>query len=638
MRHGGASIGMSKTLASSLAAVFLACLPFGSAFAANASLTVVFTNNGEPLPDPAHGRVYVYEEQKRERYLAWADAARSVRIEEGTYDIVIRYINDTIVEERVLESFELSGDMTHEEDFAISPAHLTLEITAGGAPIHVHSGSYEVHVSGRRGKPLAARRPGERLTLRSGRYDIEVLYRDPQGLQSTWLIDYLVDDDHVETVDIGVASARLRVALTYRGIPVAPAEGEWEAHRPGDPQPLTGGQSGQPVELPAGTYDIRVFYGGFGGIPLERWVRDVRVEGDARETIEVLEESGAEVRVNVLSDARPLREAWFSIFPAGRREVPLTTQRSGSVVDVPAGRYDIHCTYRKGSIRAEKWLSDRVVDEATEFNVDLPLRTATLTVRPPRRIRDRVERAGVLILLDSSLEMRSEMGSRTRMELVRQAVLDSIDILDEDDIDVGLRVWGIAPRSQANCQDSTLLMPLAPLNKTGIEQTFELIRPSGFSPIAYSLQKAALDLPSNGRTTIVLITGGTDSCSGDPCDAAARLIRRGRADRIHIIGLDQLKHSESDLECVGTYHSANNRIGLRNSLRTIFREARRSDQGRVTLFLPGRNRWVASGELGQPLQLLEGRYDVMVRAGGRVYHWSDFLLDGDRTVNAEPRR
>ena len=98
MRHGGASIGMSKTLASSLAAVFLACLPFGSAFAANASLTVVFTNNGEPLPDPAHGRVYVYEEQKRERYLAWADAARKERrtihaVGDGTFIVDGRRID-----------------------------------------------------------------------------------------------------------------------------------------------------------------------------------------------------------------------------------------------------------------------------------------------------------------------------------------------------------------------------------------------------------------------------------------------------------------------------------------------------------------------------------------------------------------
>jgi hypothetical protein len=628
---------MSKSGQFILAALFLCWLSATPGFAATATLTVAFTNNGEPLPDPSLGRVYVYEEEKRERYLAWADAVRPIRIEEGTYDIVIRYSNDTIVEERVLESFELSGDVIHEESFSIVPAYLTVEITAGGNPIHVHSGSYNVYLAGRRDKPLAARRPGELLTLRAGRYDIEALYRDPQGLQSAWLNDYLVVDEHLETVDIGVASARLRVSLTYSGIPIPPSEGEWEVHRSGDPQPFAGGQSGQQIELPAGVYDVRVFYDGFDTTPLERWVRGFEVNGSTGEIIEVAEESGSEMLVNVRRDGRILREAWFSVYPAGQSETPLTTQRSGNVIDVPDGRYDIHCTYRVGSIRTERWLRDRVVDGPTEINIDLPIRTATLTIRPPRRIRDAIERSSVLILLDSSLEMRGTMGSRTRMELLRQTLLDTVGILDDENIDVGVRVWGIAPRSQNNCQDSTLLMPLAPLDKSGLEQTFELIRPSGFAPLAYSLQKAAADLPVNGRSTVVVITGGTDSCSGDPCDAAARLIRRGRADRVHIIGLDQPKHSEADLECVGTYHSASNRAGLRNSLRTIFREATRTDQGRVSVFLPGRNRWVASGELGQSIQLLEGRYDLMIRAGGRVFHWSDFELSGDVTETAGPR-
>lgn len=629
---------MSKLRAFIFAALWVSWLPAAPAVAATATLTVVFTNNGEPLPDPSQGRFYVYEEQKRERYLAWATAAQPVRVEEGTYDIVIRYVNDTIVEERVLESFTLTGNVTHEENFSIVPARLTVEITAGGTPIHVHSGSYNVYIAGTRGTPLASRRPGERLTLRAGRYDIEVLYRDPRALQSTWLNDYLIIDEHVETVDIGVAPTSLRVSLTHRGIPVSSTEGEWEVHRSGDPQPFAGGQSGQPVELPAGIYDIRVSYHGFGVTPLERWVRDVVVEDSTRETIEVVEEASAEMRVNIRHGGNPLREAWFDVYAAGRTETPLATLRSGSVLDVPAGRYDIRCTYRKGSIRAEKWLLDRVVDGRTEIDVDLPFHTATLTIRPPRRIRDRIERSSVLILLDSSLEMRSAMGSRSKMDLVRQVLLDTIDILDDERIDVGVRVWGIAPRSQNNCQDSTLMMPLASLNRSGVEQMFELIRPSGFTPIAYSLQKAASDLPINGRSTVVVITGGTDSCSGDPCDAAARLIKRGRADRIHIIGLDQPKHSGTGLECVGTYHAADNRVGLRNSLRTIFREATRADRGRVTVFLPGRNRWVASAELGQSMLLLEGRYDLKIRAGERVFHWNNFELRGDRTETARPRR
>lgn len=625
---------MSKKYALFFAAWLLAAMP---ALAASASFSVLFTNRGEPLADPEHGRFYIYEEGKRERYLSWGNAARSARIDEGVYDIVIRYINDTIVEERVLESFELSGDVIHEEAFEITPAHLTVEITAGGAPIHIHSGSYDVHVSGRRGKPMASRRPGERLTLRAGRYDIEARYRDPRGLQSTWLTDYLILDDHVEAVDIGVASARMRLSMTYHGSPLPPGSGEWEIHRSGDPQALTGGASEDRLELPAGIYDVRAVYVPPGGMPLERWVRGVEIAGDHAETVEMME-AGSELVVRIRRAGEPLSDAWYSVYPAGQTSTPIATERSGNAVELAAGEYDIHCTYRKGALRAEQWLRAQPVDGPTELAVDLPLSTATLTVRAPRRIRGQLDRSNVLILLDSSLGMNDPMGSRTTLDLVHRTLLDTMGALDAEGTAVGLRVWGIAPRSLNNCRDSTLMLPLAPYEPAAMGQALELIRPSGFSPIAFSLLESADDLPTDERSTVVVITGGTDDCAGDACDAAARLIKRGRADRIHIIGLDQPRHNEPELACVGTYHSASNRAQLRNSLRSIFREARGSDHGRVTVFLPGRNRWVASGELGQPIQLLEGRYDLLIRAGGRSWHWNDFEVRGDTRATAGPER
>jgi hypothetical protein len=623
---------MSRRVALFLATWLLAS---ATALAAPASFSVLFTNRGEALEDPSQGRFYIYEEGKRERYLTWGNAVRSARVEQGVYDIVIRYVNDTIVEERVLESFELTGDVVHEEAFEVSPAHLTIEITAGGAPIYIHSGSYDVHVSGRRGKPLASRRPGERVALRAGRYDIEARYRDPRGLQSTWLTDYLVIDDQVETVDIGVAAARVLVSLTYHGSPLPTGSGEWELHRPGDPQALTGGASGERLELPAGTYDLRAGYVPPGGFPLERWVRGITVEGDRSETVE-LEEAGNELVVIVRRAGEPLADAWYSVYPAGQTLTPIATERSGSAVELPTGDYDIHCTYRKGAIRAEQWLRAQTVDGPLELGVDLPLSTATLTIREPRRIRDRLDASNVLILLDSSLGMEDPMGSRSRLDLVSRTLLDTMGALDAEGTEVGLRVWGIAPRSLANCQDSTLMLPLAPYDSTAMGQALELMRPSGFSPIAFSLLESAADLPPDERSTVVVITGGADDCAGDACDAAARLIKRGRVDRIHIVGLDQPRHEESELACVGTYHSVSDRAQLRNSLRSIFREAQGADRGRVTVFLPGRNRWVASGELGQPIQLLEGRYDLLIRAGGRSWHWNDFQVRGDTRATAGP--
>ena len=628
----------SKTRTFLWAVLVLASWATVPAAVVTASLTVEFTNRGEPLPDPSQGRFYIYEEGKRERYLSWGTAVRAARVPEGTYDIVIRYVNDAIVEEQVLESYELKGDVTLERAFEIWPAYLTIEITAGGTPIQVHSGGYDVHVAGTRGEPLASRRPGQRLTLPPGRYDIEVRHRDPRGLQSAWLTDYFVVAEHVETVDIGVAPARLQVSMTYRGVALLPGEGEWDIHRPGDPQPLTGGSSGERVELPAGIYDLRVAHHGFAGEPLELWVRDVTVTDGSEQIIELLDRAPSELSVVIRRAGKPLRDAWFTVYPAGQPLNPMLTQRSGDSFELPAGMYDIHCTYRRGSIWAERWVRNREVEGPTEVVVDLPLSTASLTIRSSRRIRKPIERSSVLILLDSSLEMDAPMGSGSRMELVQRTLLDTIGSLEHPAVDVGIRVWGIAPQMLNDCRDSTLLVPPAPLDKRQFDLAFAVVRPSGLAPIAHSLLEASEDLPISGRATVIVITGSTDGCSGDPCDAAARLLKRGRADRIHVIALDQPKHAEGELACIGTYHGVSSRLQLRNSLRSIFREARREDRGRVTAFLPGRNRWVASGELGQPIQLLEGRYDLLIRAGVRVFHWNNFQVRGDVVEHAGKRR
>ena len=192
-------------LTSSLVLLALAPTPAQEQeFEGVATLTLVFTNNGEPLPDPLLGKFYVYEPGKPDHYLGWGHAARSIRVPAGLYDIVIRYANDKVVERRVLEEFELVGEVLLEEEaaFELPEASLTVDIISGGSPIPVYSGSFSVHRAGQRGKPLAAKRPGETVTIPPGTYDIEVVYRDPLGLKSTWLNGYHLEGDRYEAVKV----------------------------------------------------------------------------------------------------------------------------------------------------------------------------------------------------------------------------------------------------------------------------------------------------------------------------------------------------------------------------------------------------------------------------------------------------
>jgi len=205
------------------------------------------------------------------------------------------------------------------------------------------------------------------------------------------------------------------------------------------------------------------------------------------------------------------------------------------------------------------------------------------------------------------------------------------------DLRLGLRAWGIAPRAQRNCRDSSLLLPLGPVNRGRLSSTLELLRPTGLSPIAFSLERAAEDLPLESGNTLVLITGSIDTCGGDPCAEAARLLRRGAADRVHVVGLDLDREERMRLECVGQYHAVGSRREVRSALREILHEADALREGSVAVFEPGWNVWVAGGALGEEIVLSRGTYDILVRARGKTWHWEGVAVSGSFESVAGPQ-
>jgi len=172
------------------------------ALAINASLTIFFTIEGDPLADPLHAKFYIYELGKRDEYLAWGHGAKPAHFPEGIYDVVIRYKNDHAVQEIVREEIELIGDLEEEIDFTIPLAALTLDVTSGGQSIQTFTGRYALYRPGKHATPLARKRPGERLIIRRGTYDIEVSHRDAEGLKTTWLEDYFLEGVRYETVEL----------------------------------------------------------------------------------------------------------------------------------------------------------------------------------------------------------------------------------------------------------------------------------------------------------------------------------------------------------------------------------------------------------------------------------------------------
>jgi len=614
---------MSRNVATTLC--LLAALALAPASAAQtATLTIHFTNRGEPLENPDNAKFYVFEYEKRENYLGWGHDSKSVRVPEGIYDVVVRYRNDQIVEEQLFEELELSGEVEHEIDFDIEIARLTVQINSGGQPIPTHAGRFSIYPAGNRGKPLVSRRPGETVTIRPGSYDIEVAYRDHRGLQASWLEYYYLEGERFEQVDFGPPAALFTLTLLERGRPLAAGRGRWRVFEAGKrDEPVARGESGDSVELPAGLYDVEmIFRQGHGHA--ERWLEGIPLRGEVRREIE-LAATLAPVRVDILQRGRSLSDGWFTIHPVGDERTVVASAMSGTTVEIEPGFYDIGCFYRKRGVRVESWLRSQSIVGRFDREVELDFRSATVRIEPARRSR---APSNVLLLVDSSTAMGDELGGRSKLELAGLGVKSAAGALRGGAVKLALRAYGVTPASRRDCRDTALLLPPDRVDPSRLATTWDLLRPEGLASIAYSLDLAATDLPAGERNHIVLIAGGVDGCGRDPCESATRLLRGGSVERVYVVGLGIPRDRRRELSCAGEFYPVSGRSQLRATLLQIFREIGGDDRGTVSLFLPAGGAWIASGTLGETLDVAAGRYDLVIHAAGRTYHWTDVEISG----------
>jgi hypothetical protein len=119
---------------------------------------------------------------------------------------------------------------------------------------------------------------------------------------------------------------------------------------------------------------------------------------------------------------------------------------------------------------------------------------------------------------------------------VAKDILHDVSYWYPDDLDLALRAYGSnSPSESNNCADSTLLVPFGDHNRESIRQAVARLRPTGQTPIAYSLHQAARDFDSlDSDRALVLVTDGIESCGGDPVAAARTLRERGIV--VHLIG------------------------------------------------------------------------------------------------------
>ncbi len=599
-----------------------------------ASLTVLFSNNGRALAEADHAKFYVRKPGNRDAYIDWGHAARTARFIEGIYDLEIRYEHGEIVEQIKREEVELSGDMLEEIDFRVPIAELTLEITNGGVATDPFAGSYMVYREGRRDRLLATKRPGDRLVIRPGSYDIRVSFRDPEGLKTTWLEGYYLEGERHERVEMGLPLSHLTLTLLDRRRPLSADEASWRVYQPGQRRAhIAERGSGEQLALEAGVYDIGAVYRR-GDQRVERWLTNVAIDGLIEREIDMGFRPTA-LQIDVTRDGERIPNAWYTLYRPGERETGIVSAASGAEVSVEPGTYDIGAFLRERGTRAESWISGRDVSgKRVELDVELETKSASLRVLP-LRTSDARGNNRVLILLDDTSSMLARTGGSSRFEVVGPAVSEVLAGVTASSTNIGLRRFGGGSPGSRGCGDSELLVPPAGFDRKRLVSEVQTLQPGGEAPLAHAIEQARRDLPAERGNSLVLITSTVDTCDQDACAAAAKLVRDGIVDQIFVIGFDAGREPSRRLDCIGQYYRADGPDQLKASLREILQSGVRWSQGTLSVFRADRTEeWVAGGFLGETIQLSAGLYDILIHNAGNTYLWEDVNITGDLEVVA----
>lgn len=193
----------------------------------------------------------------------------------------------------------------------------------------------------------------------------------------------------------------------------------------------------------------------------------------------------------------------------------------------------------------------------------------------------------ILFVFDASQSMYGRWQTGVKMEVAKKLLSNLLDSLAKvNNLELALRCYGHQSKfPPQDCKDTKLEVPFGPNTAAKIKNRIQQLVPSGTTPIAYSLEKAANDFTpcSNCRNIILLITDGIEECDGDPCAVSAALQKNGIILKPFVIGVGLDVDIKKQFECVGNFFDASNEEQFKTVLNVVISQALNSTTMQVNL-------------------------------------------------------
>lgn len=196
-------------------------------------------------------------------------------------------------------------------------------------------------------------------------------------------------------------------------------------------------------------------------------------------------------------------------------------------------------------------------------------------VYSPKNFQFEERNEKLLFIMDFSNSMNEFIGNYKKVDLMVETMGKILPRISRN-AEVGLRVYGhrggITPYDA--CKATKLSVPIMVGSGVRIQKSLENTRPSGMTPITFSLKQAVSKDFFNylGPKHIILLTDGGENCDESPCEYAIKLMQADKSFKIDVIAFNIQNEDDLDqLKCVatmtrGSFYTANTAGELVNSL------------------------------------------------------------------------